>query len=160
VDSASKFNRAVLAAQPGDVIELGATDFPQLHISGLHSDGAPVQIIGQPGTQVAGFQLEDVSNISIQSLVIRPNARNNGGVTLNIAAADSIVVQDVTFDGVDLHHGARVNIGADTSNITVSGSSFTECGVGKWCIQPSGTHILIQGNTFTNCESCDPIHGG
>jgi hypothetical protein len=160
VDSASKFNRAVLAAQPGDVIQLDRAEFPHLRIIGAHFDADPVQIVGMPGTTVAGFDVEDVSGLSIQSLEIRPNVRNVGGVAVNIAAADSISLTGLTFDGVDLHHGARLNVGADATNVSVSDSSFTECGVGKWCIQPSGTHIRIHGNTFEDCESCDPIHGG
>jgi hypothetical protein len=160
VDSGKQFSRALLQAQPGDIIQLEATSFPALTVQNESYGASPVQIVGMPGTTVAGMTIENVTGLSISSLEIKPNVRDTSGVSVNIATSDSISVSNVTFNGVDLNHGARLNIGNDVTNVTVTNSSFTECGVGKWCLQPSGTHILIQGNTFTNCESCDPIHGG
>ena len=82
--------RLVRVGPRATYIQLAPVAFPQLRIVGWHYSGQPVHVIGQPGTTVAGFDIDASSNVSLESLTVRPNVKNVGGVAVAIAASDSM----------------------------------------------------------------------
>jgi hypothetical protein len=64
------------------------------------------------------------------------------------------------WEGYVETRGARLDVEDTSSDVSVTDSTFDECGQGRWCIQPGGTHLTIARNDFKLCVDCDFIRGG
>jgi hypothetical protein len=160
VSTAPAFEAAIAGAAPGDVIQLAGVSFPTLTVYGNHFAGAPVRIVGVPGTVVSGIKFRDASNLSIESMQISPINRADITATINIETSSEIALSDLDVDGLGESRGARIDVEASATDVAISGSHFTECGDGGYCLQPGGTGVSITQSTFETCADCDFIRGG
>src|SRR3954447_24176290 len=97
VSNAVAFDTAVAKAQPGDVIQLANTDFPNLMIR-RHRWSGTVRIAGTNATHLNGLVIKDSSNIEIDGVAFQPTTGQRS--TLMIDNSSFITVDSVLFNGV------------------------------------------------------------
>src|SRR5262249_30321155 len=64
VNNGAAFDRAIAVAQPGDVLQLAGTTFPQLMIRRQSFKGT-VRITGTPATHLDGLVIKQSKNIQV-----------------------------------------------------------------------------------------------
>jgi hypothetical protein len=156
VTEAAGFEAALDRAKAGDVIRLGAVPFPILEITKRSYPGR-VRIIGSPLTRLAGLEIRQSRNVSVENVLVTP--LGDGHATVKLDDSSEIEFHRVRFVGLaGKGRGVRLDIGRGSSRITVVESEFTLCR--GPCLQPGGREISVVRSNFHDCFDCDMIRGG
>jgi hypothetical protein len=155
--TAAAFDKAIVRAQPGDVIQLSAVSYPSLLIRRKPFAGA-VRIVGTRGTHLAGLMIKDSRNVELDGVTITPPGRKRANLAL--VSSSNVTVDGVLFDGRVESAGAGLNMTADTTDVVVRDAEFTNCGFGTRCFSPAGTRVSLLDSSFHDCLDCDFVRGG
>lgn len=148
----ASFDRAYRAAQPGQIVELAAGEYPEQMINPDSSKTSAAHVLFRPAAgasvTVDGMTV-DGSHITMQGFTVKGDWQTDQ------------VTNDVTFRNLTVNGGIFAN---SSSNISVIGGSVGgiqnyKPQIGAW---PPGTHnsnILIDGVTFHDVtRTDDSIH--
>jgi hypothetical protein len=158
VSDPAQFQAALDRVKAGDVIRLGDAQFPALDVIKRSYPGR-VRIVGSPLTTLAGLEIRQSRNISVESLVVTPSG--DGDATVKVDESSEIEFRRVRFlGGEGKGRGVDLDIGRGSSRVTVVESEFTLCRSGRPCLQPGGREISVLRSNFHDCFDCDMIRGG
>lgn len=152
-------NQALSKISDGDKIQLADGGYAQLTSSGKNF-ASPVTIQGSRNARMDGITINDSSSLILEGVTITPLGIGSSNIVLKGTT------HDVTIDGILLSGSgagdiaARVDIGANTSNLTIQNSEITNCGREQNCVTTGKSQNLrILNNNFHDCLSCDFIAG-
>src|SRR5690242_13871670 len=92
VANGAAFDRAIATAQPGDVLQLAGTTFPQLLIRRQAFKGM-VRITGTPATHLDGLVIKQSKNIQVDNLTVTPSGRDRA--TIGIVSSSFVTIDHV-----------------------------------------------------------------
>jgi hypothetical protein len=155
VSDEASFDAALEKAKPGDTIELANGAYPELTISGKRD----VTIAGGKGATLDGVAISRSSGITLRGLTISPAGQSRAQVAL--VDASEITLDGLLIDGRAELVGAGVVADETVSGVRITGSEITNCGRGTRCLALDRTQaVVVSGNSFHDCLSCDFIRGG
>lgn len=152
---AAGFTEALKKAGAGDTIKLAAGTYPVLTVE--KKDG--VTVSGPRDAKLDGVAIVQSTGITLEGVSVTPSADVRAEISLE--RSSGVVVKDVLVDGRDEHVGAGIVADETVSGLTVDGSEITNCGENNRCLAFAGTTgVVVSGNAFHDCLSCDFIRGG
>jgi hypothetical protein len=156
VGDLAAFEAALEAAKPGDVILLAPGTYPELTIEAR----VGITIGGTRDARVDGMRVLGADGIVITGITLTPSGDEHAEILVGEGSRD-ITIENVLVDGLDEQAGANIAADETVSGLTIRDSEITNCGRGNRCIAMSGTQdVLVVGNEFHDCISCDFIRGG
>jgi hypothetical protein len=156
VTDVAGLQKALGSVQPGGTIHLAAGTFPKFTIQG-HRYSAPVKIVGAgPTTVLNGMFVLGSANLAFENIRFAP-----GGATTTVSVdnSSSVSFSHVIFDGQDERFGAALLVQPKASDVSVSDSTFTQCGHSRACVLAHGTGVSILRNSFDQMIDCDGVRG-
>ncbi len=151
---ATSFADALEKAGPGDVIELADGTYPVLRVENENG----ITIAGSRSARLDGIVFVGSSDVTLRGVAVTPSAEQPAEISAVKSA--NVVVDGVLVDGRDESIGAGIVADETVDGFTVSNSEVTNCGEGQRCIAMDFTkNVLIVGNAFHDCLSCDFIRG-
>lgn len=150
----ASFATAVEKAAPGDTIELAPGTYSPLTVEGKNG----LTITGSREARVDGIAIVGSADVTLDGFTITPSGDARAEITAKRSA--NLIVSRVLIDGRDESAGAGIVADRSVAGVTVQNSELTNCGEGQRCIAMDfTTNVLIRGNNFHDCLSCDFVRG-
>jgi hypothetical protein len=152
-DSGSLAN-ALQGASAGDTVELAAGSYAHATVNGKKG----ITISGPRGATLDGITITGATDVTLKGVTIAPAGDQRAEIV--ISRSTNVTIDGVLVDGRDEAVGAGLVADESVNGLTLRGSEVTNCGEGQRCIAADFTaNVLVVGNSFHDCFSCDFIRG-
>lgn len=145
---------ALQRASAGETIELAAGAYPHVTVDGKKG----ITISGPRGATLDGITFKGASDVTLKGVTIAPAGDQRAEIVLS--GSTNVTVEGVLIDGRDEAVGAGLVADETVNGLTLRDSEVTNCGEGQRCVAADSTaKVLVVGNSFHDCFSCDFIRG-
>jgi hypothetical protein len=145
---------ALQRAGAGETIELAAGSYPHVTVDGKRG----ITIAGPRGATLDGITFTGAVDVTLKGVTIAPAGDQRAEVVLK--RSQNVTIDGVLIDGRDEAVGAGLVADETVNGLSLRNSEVTNCGEGQRCIAADSTaNVLIVGNSFRDCFSCDFIRG-
>lgn len=145
---------ALKRASAGETIELAAGAYSHVTVDGKKG----ITIKGPRDATLDGITFTGAADVTLQGVTVAPAGDQRAELVLR--RSTNIAVEGVLIDGRDEAVGAGLVADETVSGLTLRDSEVTNCGEGQRCIAADSTaKVLLAGNSFHDCFSCDFIRG-